>query len=99
MPSIELATEEGGGGAACDGTYGCSYSSTISFRTPTTPMPMEFDPRKAFEKVFGRGNDAEQRARSSREYVELARYGHGEVGDLKRRLGAEDRGDRRRLSR
>ena len=63
LPSLEVATEEEGGGAACDGTYGCAYGRTISFRTPTTPLPMEVDAKKAFEKVFGRGkSDAERHA-------------------------------------
>src|SRR5690606_25272026 len=71
LPSLEVATEEEGGGAACDGTYGCSYGKTISFRTPTTPMPMEFDPRKAFEKIFGRGRNEEQRREVSGDYLSL----------------------------
>jgi hypothetical protein len=63
LPSLELATEERGGSGGCDGTYGCSYSRTISFRTPSTPLPMEADPGKVFEKIFGRGTtDAERTA-------------------------------------
>jgi hypothetical protein len=91
LPSLEVATEEEGGGAACDGTYGCSYGRTISFRTPTTPMPMEFDPRKAFEKIFGRGRDAEQRREVSDDYQSLLDMVAGEATALKRNLGAEDR--------
>lgn len=91
LPSLEVATEEEGGGAACDGTYGCSYGRTISFRTPTTPMPMEFDPRKAFEKIFGRGNNAEQRREVSDDYQSLLDMVAAEANTLKRRLGAEDR--------
>ena len=90
LPSLEVATEEEGGGAACDGTYGCSYGRTISFRTPTTPMPMEFDARKAFEKIFGRGKDAEQRREVSRDYVSLLDMVGGEAAALKRKLGGED---------
>ena len=56
LPSLEIATEERGGTSGCDGTFGCSYSRTISFRTPTTPLPMEADPGKVFAKIFGRGN-------------------------------------------
>ena len=48
LPSIEIATEGRGGGGACDRSYGCSYGGTISFRTPSTPLPMESDPRKLF---------------------------------------------------
>jgi len=91
LPSLEVATEEEGGGAACDGTYGCSYGRTISFRTPTTPMPMEFDPRKAFEKIFGRGNNAEQRLEVASDYRSLLDMVSTEAADLKRKLGADDR--------
>src|SRR6516162_2948133 len=45
LPSLEVACESGGGGGACDRAYGCSYSGTISFRTPSTPLPMEVNPR------------------------------------------------------
>jgi hypothetical protein len=91
LPSLEVATEEEGGGAACDGTYGCAYGRTISFRTPTTPLPMEFDPRKAFEKIFGRGkSDAERRAVSG-DYRSLLDMALGEATALKRTLGGEDR--------
>jgi hypothetical protein len=91
LPSLEVATEEEGGGAACDGTYGCSYGRTISFRTPTTPLPMEFDPRKAFEKIFGRGNDADQRKAVANDYLSLLDMVNGEANSLKKTLGAEDR--------
>jgi hypothetical protein len=91
LPSLEVATEEEGGGAACDGTYGCSYGRTISFRTPTTPMPMEFDPRKAFEKIFGRGKNEAQRQAVSRDYMSLLDMVASEANDLKRTLGGVDR--------
>jgi hypothetical protein len=91
LPSIELASESGGGGSACDNTYGCSYSSTISFRTPSTPLPMEFDPRKAFERIFGRGVTPDERRTISQEYTSLLDMVAGEVAGLKRDLGAPDR--------
>ena len=91
LPSLELATEESGGSAACDGTYGCNFGNTISFRTPTTPLPMEFDPRRAFEKIFGRGRSEEERAKISGDYLSLLDMVSEEASDLKRRLGARDR--------
>jgi hypothetical protein len=91
LPSFEVATEEEGGGAACDGTYGCSYGRTISFRTPTTPLPMEFDPRRAFEKLFGRGNNATQRKAVSNDYLSLLDMVNGEAASLKKTLGTDDR--------
>src|SRR5690606_28457052 len=68
LPSLELATEVKGGSSGCDGTYGCSYSRTISFRTPTTPLPMEADPGKVFETLFGRGNSTEEREQITEDF-------------------------------
>ena len=68
LPSLEVATEgRGGNGNACDRTFGCSYGNTISFRTPTTPLPMEADPRKLFERLFARATRRRsgKRSRSS----------------------------------
>src|SRR5690606_11083368 len=58
FPSLELAAETGGTGGACDRVYGCSYATTISFHSATTPLPMEVNPRKLFERLFGRGDTA-----------------------------------------
>ncbi|MEO8466548.1 MAG: DUF1552 domain-containing protein, partial [Gammaproteobacteria bacterium] len=91
LPSLEVATEEEGGGAACDGTYGCAYGRTISFRTPTTPLPMEFDARKAFEKIFGRGKSEAQRKAVSKDYQSLLDMVLGEAGSLKKTLGPADK--------
>ena len=50
LPSIELGTEDHSGLiGACDRDYGCIYMNTVSWRTHTTPLPMEINPRKAFE--------------------------------------------------
>jgi hypothetical protein len=91
LPSVELATEESGGSAACDGTYGCSYGNTISFRTPTTPLPMEYDPRRAFEKLFGRGSTPEERRQIAGDYGSLLDMVASEAASLKNRLGPTDR--------
>jgi hypothetical protein len=73
LPSLEVATEVQGGG-------GCGFGSTISFRTPSTPLPMEHDPRKLFQKLFGQGG-----AESILDTVSC------DTKDLERRLGARDR--------
>jgi len=91
LPSIELATEEKGGSSGCDGTYGCSFSRTISFRTPTTPLPMEADPGKVFEKIFGRGNTPQERGKIAGDYASVLDMVLSEVNDLERQLGAADR--------
>ena len=79
LPSLELATEERGGSSGCDGIYGCSYARTISFRTPTTPLPMEADPGKVFEKIFGRGNTASDREDIANDFTSVLDMVRGEV--------------------
>lgn len=91
LPSIEIATEEKGGSAACDGTYGCSFGNTISFSSPTQPLPMEFSPKKFFAKLFGQGANAEERAQISNDYQSLLDMLAAETGQLKKGLGASDR--------
>jgi Protein of unknown function (DUF1552) len=91
LPSLEVATEGRGGGGACDRNYGCSYGGTISFRTPTTPLPMEADPRKLFERLFGQGDTPQERKAIARQYSSLLDLVSQEAADLRRTLDAPDR--------
>ncbi len=61
LPTLEVGTEERGGEGSCDRNYGCSYGKTISFRDPATPLPMEHNPRKLFQQLFGAGDTADER--------------------------------------
>ena len=91
LPSLEVAMENHGGGGFCDRDYGCSYAATISFRTPTTPLPMEVDPRKLFMRLFGQGDNAGERARLSHQYASLLDLVAGEAKDLERVVGPSDK--------
>jgi uncharacterized protein DUF1552 len=91
LPSLELATEDAGGSSSCDATFGCSYSRTISFRSPTTPLPMEKDPSRVFEKIFGRGTSPEERGAIANDFESVLDLVVTEARDLERGLGAEDR--------
>ena len=91
LPSLEVATENHGGGGFCDRDYGCSYSGTISFRSPTTPLPMETDPRKLFTRLFGQGDNAAERARLSKQYASLLDMVGEEAKELQRVLGPSDK--------
>ncbi|HZF30121.1 MAG TPA: DUF1552 domain-containing protein [Gammaproteobacteria bacterium] len=91
LPSLELATESAGGASSCDGTFGCSYARTISFRTPTTPMPMEAEPARVFERIFGRGTSDAERAEIAEDFTSVLDLVVAEVKDLGRGLGATDR--------
>jgi hypothetical protein len=91
LPSLEIATEGRGGSGACDRTFGCSYGGTISFRSPTTPLPMESDPRKLFERLFGQGDTPEERKAITKQYSSILDLVSQEAADLQRTLDAPDR--------
>lgn len=90
LPSIEVGTEERGGEGSCDRNYGCSYGKTISFRDPSTPLPMEHNPRKLFQQLFGAGDTAQERELLASEDRSLLDLVSRDAADLKRRLGARD---------
>src|SRR6185369_4715318 len=88
FPSLELSTE---GGAVCDPAYGCSYGHTVAFRSPTQPLPMEFNPRKVFYRLFGGGDTADERAAITVETSSILDAVAGDATALQKRLGASDR--------
>jgi hypothetical protein len=90
LPSLEIATEERGGEGSCDRNYGCSYGKTISFRTPTTPLPMEHNPRKLFQQLFGQGDTADERSALLQENASVLDLVSRDAADLRRSLGARD---------
>src|SRR5256714_7183837 len=63
MPSMQLAVEDPGANSSnCGEGYSCVYTNTISWSSPTQPLPMELNPQVVFERMFGDGATAEQRA-------------------------------------
>ena len=91
LPSLEVATEEAVGGGACDRNYGCSYGATISFRTPSTPLPMEFNPRKLFQRLFGQGDTPEERERLAAQYASILDVVADKAAALQKLVGPADR--------
>ena len=91
LPSLEIGTEEQGGEGSCDRNYGCSYGKTISFRDPSTPLPMEHNPRKLFQQLFGAGDTAEERSQLARESVSVIDLVRADAKDLEKTLGPSDR--------
>ncbi len=92
LPSLELATEDNSALiGACDRDYGCIYMNTLSWRTPTTPLPMEINPRKVFERLFGSGGSAEERAARIQEDRSILDQITVDAGALQKTLGAKDR--------
>jgi hypothetical protein len=92
FPSIEISTEDQAGYiGACDVGYSCTYMSTISWKGPTTPLPMERNPRVVFERLFGRpGTVAERIARMQGDQSILDSV-RDDIASLERNLGSRDK--------
>src|SRR5580693_9982741 len=88
LPSIELATEDFTGYVGgCSPGFSCAYMNTISWSSPTTPLPMDTNPRAAFERLFGEpGTAVEQRARLAKRRSILDSLAD-DARDLERELG------------
>jgi hypothetical protein len=92
LPSMELATEDNSALiGACDRDYGCIYMNTLSWRTPTTPMPMEINPRKVFERMFGQGGTPAERQARMQEDRSLLDQIAKEISGFQKDLGPRDR--------
>ena len=90
IPSMEL-TGEGGNATCGQGATGCGFGSTVAFRTPTQPLPMEDNPRKVFYQLFGQGDTTNERKAILAETGSLLDYVASEGAALNRRIGAADR--------
>jgi hypothetical protein len=92
LPSLELATEDFSGlVGSCDVGFSCAYMNTISWRTPTTPLPMEINPRVVFTRLFGDGANAEERLQRIDDQRSILDAVMGQVRHLEGRLGPSDR--------
>jgi uncharacterized protein DUF1552 len=89
--SIEMALEQNYLVGNCDNGYSCVYWNTISWRNPTTPLPMEVNPRVVFERMFGDGGTPEQRLVQVREDRSILDSVKESVSSLQNRLNASDR--------
>ncbi len=91
MPSLELTLEQTGLAGKCEPGYTCAFENTISWKNPTTPLPMEINPRTVYERLFGEGGSADRRAASQRADASLLDFVMEQLGDLKRTVGSSDR--------
>jgi hypothetical protein len=90
LTSLELALEPSSGGS-CDQGYSCVYLNTFSWRTPTTPLPMEQNPRVVFERLFGDGGSAVAQLAQMREDRSILDWVTGDMAQLQKQLGPADR--------
>src|SRR5688572_20579482 len=91
IPSMQLCIENLDQAGGCYYNYACAYTDTISWASPTEPLPMIRDPRVAFDLLFGAGGTNAERAARRRANQSILDWIVGEVGYLKRDLGAADR--------
>ncbi len=91
IPSMQLCIENVDQAGGCAYGYACVYTDTISWASPTDPLPMIRDPRVAFDQLFGVGATPEERARHRRTDRSILDWITGEVNRLKANLGPADR--------
>jgi len=89
LPSLEIGCEQGAMAGNCDSGYSCVYSSTISWRSATQPLPKEVNPKLVFERLFGSGPDA-LRAKRDEKRKSVLDFVRADAGDLHKQLGASD---------
>jgi hypothetical protein len=93
FPSIELACEDGRLVGNCDSGYSCAYNNTLSWRTPSTPLPPEVNPRALFEQLFGSiDENPVDRLKRQRDETSVLDYVLDDTRRLAMQLGASDRG-------
>ena len=96
MPSLELCIENLDQAGGCTYNYSCAYTDSISWSSPSEPLPMIRDPRVAFEMLFGAGGTPEERAERRATRRSILDWILSDVAEVRKELGAVDR---RRLDR
>jgi len=93
LPSLELSAEKSRISGNCDSGYSCAYQFNLSWRTESTPMPPEVDPRQVFERLFtadASSETAEVRAARMRRRRSVLDFVADDARQLKRKLGSTD---------
>lgn len=96
LPSMQLGIEPTDKGGGCGYNYSCAYTDSISWASPTQPLPMIRNPRTAFDMLFGAGGSDEDRAQRRKLHSSILDWVRADAAKMKASLGAVDR---RRLER
>ncbi len=93
LPSLEIGLQDVSMVGGCDSGYSCAYSNTISWSSPTTPLPYETNPRRVFERLFGDGETTDPKARAMqlKQNRSLLDFVLQDTQRLAPKLGASDR--------
>jgi hypothetical protein len=90
LSSIQLGVEDTGNFGNCNWGYSCAYTNSISWTSPTQPLPTQINPRVAFQRLFGDGASQDERRAGRKENASILDSVRNELGLFKRRLGAGD---------
>src|SRR3989475_1351588 len=90
--SLELSMDAPANAGACTGNLSCVYTHTLSWRSPTQPLPMEWNPRAVFERLFGDSGSTDRTARAARlrQHKSILDSVTEKLVSLKRDLGPQD---------
>ena len=90
--SLELSMDVPANAGACTGNLSCVYTHTLSWRGPTQPLPMEWNPRAVFERLFGDSGSTDKAAREARlrQHKSILDSVNDKLASLRRDLGAQD---------
>jgi hypothetical protein len=90
--SLELSMDAPANAGACTGNLSCVYTHTLSWRSPTQPLPMEWNPRAVFERLFGDSGSTDRTAREARlrQHKSMLDSVAEKLASLKKDLGPQD---------
>jgi hypothetical protein len=91
LSSLQLGVEDTGNFGNCNWGYSCAYTNSISWSSPTQPLPTEVNPRVAFERLFGDGASTEERLKGRKQNASILDSVTQELSFFKRNLGSGDR--------
>jgi len=91
IPSLELGTDVIPQVGNCDNGFACVYQNNLSWSSPTSPLPMEADPRLLFERLFGDGASPDARRADLRRNASILDWVSNDMARLQGKLGAGDR--------
>lgn len=93
IPSLEIGLEPPSLVGSCDSGYSCAYTNTLSWSSPSTPLPVTINPREVFERLFGDGDslDAKSRLAQLRRQASILDFVAADAKRMSGKLGSSDK--------
>src|SRR6185369_6690089 len=92
LATLEICMDQPANAGACTGNLSCAYLDTLCWKSPTQPLPMDWNPRTVFEKLFGDSGSTDRTARVQRlqQHKSILDSVNGKLASLKQELGPQD---------